>query len=46
MATLYVGGAQAKGAAPDDLFKVDKTFAGSDVAGTLEDSGCKMAWPA
>ena len=46
MATLYVGQAQAKGSSPDDLFKVDKTFAGSEVADPVSDSGCKMEWPA
>jgi branched-chain amino acid transport system substrate-binding protein len=45
LATLFVGQAQAKGETADDLFKVDKTFAGGDVAGTLEESGCKMSWP-
>ena len=46
MATLFVGNAQAKGSAPDDLFKVTKVVKGSDVAGTLEETGCKMTWPA
>ena len=45
LATLYVGQAQEKGSAPDDLFKVEKTFAGADVAGTVEESECKMTWP-
>lgn len=44
-ATLFVGEAQAKGSAPDDLFKVTKTFNGADIAGTVEESGCKLAWP-
>ena len=43
---LYVGNAQAKGSAPDDLFKVTKVVKGTDVAGTLEETGCKMTWPA
>ena len=43
---LFVGHAQAKGAAgPDDLFHVDQVVKGQDAAGTLEESGCKMAWP-
>ena len=46
MATLYVGEAQTKGAEPDDLFKVEKTFAGSDIADTVQESGCKLVWPA
>lgn len=44
---LYVGNAQAKGpAGPDDLFHVTKVVKGTDVAGTVEESGCKMTWPA
>jgi branched-chain amino acid transport system substrate-binding protein len=42
---LYVGNAQAKGSAPDDLFKVTDVVKGVDAAGTLEESGCKMTWP-
>jgi branched-chain amino acid transport system substrate-binding protein len=45
LATLFVGDAQAKGSAPDDLFKVTKIVKGSDAAGPLEESGCKMTWP-
>ena len=44
---LYVSKAQAKGpAGPDDLFKVTEVVKGVDVAGTLEETGCKMTWPA
>ena len=43
---LFVGHAQAHGSAPDDLFKVTKVVKGVDVAGTLEETGCKMTWPA
>jgi len=43
---LYVGNAQAKGSAPDDLFKVTNVVKGNDIAGTVEESGCKMSWPA
>jgi branched-chain amino acid transport system substrate-binding protein len=46
IASLFVGNAQANGSAPDDLFKVVKVVNGADVAGTLEESGCKMTWPA
>lgn len=42
---LFVGNAQAKGKAPDDLFHVTDVVKGIDVAGTVEESGCKMAWP-
>jgi branched-chain amino acid transport system substrate-binding protein len=43
---LYVGHAQSSGKAPDDLFHVTEVVKGVDVAGTLEESGCKMTWPA
>ena len=43
---LYVGNAQAQGSAgPDDLFKVTQVVKGVDIAGTLEDTGCKLVWP-
>ena len=45
LASLFVGEAQAKGSAADDLFKVTKVVNGADVAGTVEESGCKMTWP-
>lgn len=43
---LYVGNAQAKGAVADDLFHVTNVVKGADIAGTLEETGCKMTWPA
>lgn len=43
---LYVGRAQSKGEDdPEDLFKVDEIVKGADVAGTLEETGCKQTWP-
>lgn len=42
--SIFVGHAQAQGAAPDDLFHVDKVVNGADVAGTVQESGCKMTW--
>ena len=42
---LFVGNAQAKGSAPDDLFHVTQVVKGVDAAGSLEESGCKMTWP-
>jgi branched-chain amino acid transport system substrate-binding protein len=43
---LYVGDAQAKGSAgPDDLFKVNTVVKGAEIAGTLEETGCKLTWP-
>ena len=46
LASLFVGEAQASGSAPDDLFKVASVVNGADAAGLLEESGCKMTWPA
>jgi branched-chain amino acid transport system substrate-binding protein len=43
---LFVGHAQAQGSAPDDLFKVTEVIKGADAAGPVEESGCKMTWPA
>jgi branched-chain amino acid transport system substrate-binding protein len=43
---LYVGSAQSFGGDPEDLFKVSDVVKGSDIAGTVEDAGCKMTWPA
>ncbi len=46
MPTLFVGHAQSKGASdPEDLFVVDEVIKGQNIAGTLEDTGCKMTWP-
>ena len=42
---LFVGHAQSSGSAPDDLFKVTDVVKGAEVAGTLEETGCKMTWP-
>ncbi len=44
--SLFVGNAQAKGSSEEDLFKVTDIAKGIDAAGTLEESGCKMVWPA
>jgi branched-chain amino acid transport system substrate-binding protein len=44
---LYVGSAQSTGGGdPEDLFKVSDVVKGADIAGTVEDAGCKMTWPA
>ena len=44
---LYVGSAQSAGSGdPEDLFKVSEVVKGADIAGTVEDTGCKMTWPA
>ena len=39
------GRSAGDGSAPDDLFKVTQVINGADVAGTVEESGCKMTWP-
>jgi branched-chain amino acid transport system substrate-binding protein len=44
--SLYVGVAQASGDEPDDLFRITDVVRGADVAGAVEESGCKMTWPA
>jgi len=46
LASLYVGNAQASGEEPDDLFKVTKVVNGAEIAESVEESGCKMTWPA
>ena len=46
LSSLFVGEAQASGSAPDDLFRVASVVNGADVAGTVEESGCNMTWPA
>jgi len=44
---LYVGNAQSAGSGdPEDLFKVSEVVKGEDIAGSVEDTGCKMTWPA
>ena len=43
---LYVGNAQAGGSEPGDLFNVTEVVKGSEVAATVEETGCKMTWPA
>jgi branched-chain amino acid transport system substrate-binding protein len=46
IASLFVGDARANGDTPDDLFNVTRVINGADIMGTLEESGCKMTWPA
>jgi branched-chain amino acid transport system substrate-binding protein len=43
--TLFVGNAQAQGSTPEDLFQVTQLVRGVDVAGPVEDSGCKLVYP-
>jgi branched-chain amino acid transport system substrate-binding protein len=44
---LYVGNAREHGekGEPEDLFEVTEIVKGPEVAGTLEETGCKMTWP-
>jgi branched-chain amino acid transport system substrate-binding protein len=47
MPTLYVGHAVAQGKSdPEDLFAVDELVKGAEAALPLEQTGCKMKWPA
>lgn len=45
--TLWAGHAQEKGdAGADDLFKIDEVIESKTIAPTVEETGCKMTWPA
>jgi len=46
MPSLFVGHAVAEGPVPDDLFHVDQVVKGTDVAPTVEATGCVLKWPA
>jgi len=46
MPSLYVGHAVSSGSEPEDLFHVDTVVKGSDVAPTVEETGCQLKWPA
>jgi len=46
MPSLFVGHAVSEGPEPDDLFHVDQVVKGTDVAPTVEATGCKIKWPA
>jgi len=41
---LYVGHAVSKGSAPEDLFHVDEVVKGTDVAPSVEATGCHINW--
>ena len=44
---LYVGNAQPQGkGGDDDLFNVTEVVKGTDAAVSVEETGCKVAWPA
>jgi branched-chain amino acid transport system substrate-binding protein len=42
---LFVGNAQPKGKVDDDLFNVTRVVKGTDAAVSVEETGCKMAYP-
>lgn len=44
--TQWVGRAQAEGSAPDDLFHVDDIVESKTIAPTVQETMCKMTWPA
>ncbi len=47
MLSAFVGEARAHGPQdPEDLFKVDRVVAGSDIAPPVADTGCTLHWPA
>jgi branched-chain amino acid transport system substrate-binding protein len=46
IADLFVGNAQAGDAATEDYFNVSEVVKGDDISPTLEETGCKMAFPA
>ena len=46
MPALYVGHAVAGGSEPEDLFQVDEVVKGTDVAPSVDDTGCRLQWPA
>jgi branched-chain amino acid transport system substrate-binding protein len=46
IAPLFVGEAQAKGGAPEDLFKVATVVEGAVAAPPPAKTGCRMVWPA
>jgi branched-chain amino acid transport system substrate-binding protein len=45
MPDLYVGNALAQGDDPEDLFEVAEVVKADSVAGSLEQTGCKLTWP-
>jgi branched-chain amino acid transport system substrate-binding protein len=46
MSTVFVGEAHAPKGDPDNLFTVRDLLPGAKVAGSPEDTGCKLKWPA
>ena len=46
MSTIFVGEAHSPKGGPDNLFTVEELAPGFKVAGPVEDTGCKLQWPA
>ncbi len=46
MSTVFVGEAHSPKGDPDNLFTVRELVPGARVAGSPEDTGCKLRWPA
>ena len=44
--TTSPSSAVSSGAETDDLFKVTQVVKGSEAAATVEETGCKLTWPA
>src|SRR6516165_3761688 len=46
MSTVFVGEAHPPQGDPDNMFTVKNPVAGEKAAGSVEDTGCKIQWPA
>jgi len=46
MSTVFVGEAHPPKGDPDNMFTVKNAVPGQKAAGTVEETGCKMQWPA
>ena len=46
MSTIFVGEAHSPKGGPDSLFTVEELAPGLKVAGPVDDTGCKLHWPA
>jgi branched-chain amino acid transport system substrate-binding protein len=46
MSTVFVGEAHPPKGDPDNLFTVQELVPGAKAAGPVEDTGCKLQWPA
>jgi branched-chain amino acid transport system substrate-binding protein len=46
MSTVFVGEAHPPKGDPDNMFTVKDLVPGARAAGPVEETGCKMQWPA